>query len=365
MDLLLRIGGSLIGLVMVLVFLRSIVQVALINQQGGDRLARRVGRFVYRMIARVARRRRSYDKIQDVLAWIFPIYVLLLIIVWFALVQAGFALLIWSSQAEHSLLQAVIASGSALSTLGFLTPTDISGQFLAIPEGAMGLGIVVFLFTFIPGYQTAIQARELKVAWLYARVGADPANFELVEWFQRSGRLDDSDVWEDWEEWFRALAQNLTLAPVLAFVPSVHRNQTWLIAAAVMLDTALFYLSALDAKAQPAALLCHATGVNALRLIAAQIEDHRLPETARPASPHPGRPSFDAACDRLAALGAPVKSDRDECWQRFTELRREYEVFLQKLANRLLIPMHQTVLAGSDIITDRDPRRQVGRPRPR
>ena len=225
MDLLLRIGGSLLGLVMVLAFVRSIVQVALINRQGGDGLARRVGCLVYRTIARVARRRCSYDQIQDVLAWIFPIYVLLLIIVWFALVQAGFALLIWSSQAEHSLLQAVIASGSALSTLAFLTPTDLSGQLLAIPEGAMGLGIVVFLLTFVPGYQTAIQARELKVAWLYARVGAEPANFGLVEWLQLSGRLEDSDVWEDWEEWFRTLAQNLTLAPVLALVPSVHRNR--------------------------------------------------------------------------------------------------------------------------------------------
>ena len=73
-----------------------------------------------------------------------PLYILLLIVVWFALVQVGFSLLMWSSQAEHSVLQAVIASGSALSTLGFLTPPGIAGQLLAIPEGAMGLGIVVF-----------------------------------------------------------------------------------------------------------------------------------------------------------------------------------------------------------------------------
>jgi hypothetical protein len=344
MDLLLRIGGSLIGLVMVLAFVRSIVQVALINRQGGNGLARRVGCLVYRTIAHVAHRRRNYDQIQDVLAWIFPIYVLLLIIVWFALVQAGFALLIWSSQAEHSLLQAVIASGSALSTLGFLTPPDISGQFLAIPEGAMGLGIVVFLLTFVPGYQTAIQARELKVAWLYARVGAEPANFELVDWFQRSGRLDDSDVWEDREEWFRTLAQNLTLAPVLAFVPSVHSNQTWLIAAAVMLDTASFCLAALDARDQPSAMLCHTTGVTALRLIAAQLRSRHLPEAARSAGSQPDRSTFDTACDRLTALGAPVKSDWDECWRRFSELRREYEVFLPKLANSLLITTHHTPL---------------------
>src|SRR6516162_9037838 len=192
---------------MVLAFVRSIVQVALINRQGGDGLARRVGRLVYRTIARIARKRRSYDQIQDVLAWIFPIYVLLLIIVWFVLVQAGFALLIWSSQAEHSLLQAVIASGSALSTLGFLTPPDTAGQLLAILEGAMGLGVVVFYFTFIPGYQTTIQLRQVKVAWLYARAGAGLTNFTLVEWFLVSGANDWSELWEGWESWFRNIAE--------------------------------------------------------------------------------------------------------------------------------------------------------------
>ena len=207
-----------------------------------------------------------------------------------------------------------------------------------------------------------VQARELKVAWLYARVGVEPANFELIEWFQRSGSFDDiGDVWEDWEVWFRNLVETLTLVPVLAFVPTVHRNQTWLIAAAVILDAASFCLCALDAKAQPAALLCHTTGVRALRLIAAQIGDHHSPKAARAAGSDLGRPSFDTACDRLAALGAPVRSNRDECWHRFHELRQEYELFLPKLANSLLIPTHQTPLAGSGIIADRDPRRQ-GRP---
>ena len=113
---------------------------------------------------------------------------------------------------------------------------------------------------------------------------------------------------------------------MLAFVPTLHRNQTWLIAAAIMLDTASFYPSSFDAKAQPSALLFHTTGVRALRLIAAQLPDHHSPKAARPPGSELGRPTFDTACDRLTALGAPIKSDRDECWQRFTELRREYEV---------------------------------------
>ena len=204
------------------------------------------------------------------------------------------------------------------------------------------MGIVVFLFTFIPGYQATIQAREVKVAWLYARLGTKPASYGIIEWFLLSGNFDVlSDVWVDWEEWFRNLIETHALAPVLAFVPTVHSGQTWLVAAATILDAASFCISALDAKGLPSAGLCHTTGVAALRLIAAELADHRIAD-ADVAALEPcslTRPAFDAACDRLAALGASVKADRDECWHRFTALLREYEVVLSKLANRLLIPV--------------------------
>ena len=168
MELLLRSAAFVIGVSLVLFFFQSVLRVSVVNRQKGDRLALIVGRVAHTIAAHAASRRRTYDRIQDVLAWVLPLYVLLLIATWFALVQMGFSLMIWSLQAEPSLLRAFISSGSALSTLGFLTPPDLSGQLLAIPEGAFGLGIVVFFFTFIPGYQTTIQTREWRVAWLYA-----------------------------------------------------------------------------------------------------------------------------------------------------------------------------------------------------
>src|SRR5262245_47342709 len=139
MESLLRTSAFVVGLVLVSIFLQSVLRVAVVNRQRGDRLALIVGYFAYTAIACAAARRRTYDRVQDALAWVLPLYVLLLIAVWFVLVQMGFSLMIWSLQAEPSLLRAFIASGSALSTLGFLTPPDLSGQLLAIPEGAFGL----------------------------------------------------------------------------------------------------------------------------------------------------------------------------------------------------------------------------------
>jgi hypothetical protein len=343
MNLSLRVGVALMGLLLILAFLRSVLQVAVVNRERGDWLARRVGWLVYTTLARLALNRQSYADIQDVLAWILPLYILLLIVVWFCLVQAGFSLLIWSCQAEHNLLQALIASGSALSTLGFLTPPDLAGQLLAILEGAMGLGVVVFYFTFIPGYQATIQLRQVKVAWLYARATPDLTNFALVEWFLVSGAGDWNSLWEDWESWFRNLAETHALAPILAFVPTVHRGQTWLYAAAIVLDSVSFYLSALDTRGIWSATVCHRTGVDALRLIALELT-HRRAAPAPADGRQLARADFDAACDKIAALGAEVKAGRDACWLRFVELRGEYETFLASLAQSLLVPMPENLL---------------------
>jgi hypothetical protein len=106
MDLAARIGGAVLGLLLVLAVLRSALQVAIVNRQRGDWLAQQVGRLVYTALRRLARRRREYGGVQDVLAWILPLYMLLLIVVWFLLMQSGYSFLIWSSQAEHRVLQA-------------------------------------------------------------------------------------------------------------------------------------------------------------------------------------------------------------------------------------------------------------------
>ena len=207
----------------------------------------------------------------------------------------------------------------------------------------MGLGVVVFYFTFIPGYQTTIQLRQVKVAWLYARAGAGLTNFTLLEWFLVSGSSDWNALWEDWESWFRNIAETHALAPILAFVPTVQRGQTWLAAAAVALDSVSFYLSALEAQGTSSAAVCHRTGVDALRLIAAELADRQdVPEARR--GQHLTRSHFDTACERLTVRGAALKAERDACWVRFVELRAEYEAFLSNLAESLLVHAHGSLL---------------------
>ncbi len=69
---------------------------------------------------------------------------------WYTLVAVGFGAVIWGSYASPDWVQALVSSGSALSTVGFATPPNVIGQFIAFIEGGIGLFIVVFLLTFIP-----------------------------------------------------------------------------------------------------------------------------------------------------------------------------------------------------------------------
>jgi hypothetical protein len=228
--------------------------------------------------------------------------------------------------------------------LGFLTPPDLSGQLLAIPEGAFGLGIVVFFFTFIPGYQSTVQTRELRVAWLYARAGPTPTVLRLMEWLHRSsGTYDATAVWEDWEEWFRLLIETHTLDPVLAVVPSVHREQSWLVAAAIVLDTASFWISSLDTKDHASATLCYSTGVNALKSIALEYGKPNRPAAGQPVEPL-NQADYEALCHRLESAGAPVKVDTHSALRCFAALRRDYEQPLSQLATSLLIPIDNRVV---------------------
>jgi hypothetical protein len=62
----------------IVAFLRSVLQVAVVNRQRGDWLSRRVGWLVYTTLAPRALKRQSYADVQDVLAWVLPLYILLL-----------------------------------------------------------------------------------------------------------------------------------------------------------------------------------------------------------------------------------------------------------------------------------------------
>lgn len=337
-----RVGAFAVGFLGVLVFFHSILRVALLNRRQRDWLATQIGNVISFVFKRLARRRRDYDDVQKTMDWAFPIYNLTLVAFWFLLVQASFALMIWALDVDRHWLNAFIASGSALSTLGFATPSNPVGQLLGVLEGAMGLGIVVFIFTFIPAYRSAVDVRENMVRWLYARVGPHPTAFSLVEWCQIADQSEDmTPIWSTGESWFRNLSETHSRTPLLALVPSIDSRTTWIGAAAVILDGASFALSSQKAKGLESARLCHAVGVDALRHIARELPGAMNVDTSATDNTDKLDAVFDAAYEKFVTAGLVIKPDRDECRRNFFNYRSSYEGLVRSIAQATLTPIDE------------------------
>ena len=331
---------SILGLCLLFMILRSMIRIALMNHDYGDYFVKVTGRAVYAAIALRLRHNRDTRAVHRVLLWFFPAYFLSLIIVYFVGAMTAFVFLYWGTGSVSTWHQAFLASGSALNTLGFATPATIVGQWLAIPEGALGLGIVVYLFTFIPGYQAVIRAREDKTSWLYVRLGNHPTGLLLLEWCVRTGvEASMKDIWEAWEDWFRMLGDTHSVLPMLSVSPSVQSGQSWVLAAAAVLDAAAVAASSIESKDGEAARICVRTGTRALLAIADAFGRPNPASTQRK-TVSITREAYEAARVRLCSAGLPLKSaDQEKQWREFLSLREEYGDALFFVARQTFAPL--------------------------
>ena len=332
---------AVLGVVLLFMTLRSMIRIALMNCHSQDLFAEFTGRAVYTAAALRLRGDRDAKTTHRVLLWFFPVYILSLIVVYFLGAMTAFALLYWGTGAVGTWHQAFISSGSGLNTLGFATPTTIAGQWLSIPEGALGLGLVVFLFTFIPGYQTVIRAREDRTSWLYARVGDHPTGVSFLEWCQLAGSATDMrDVWEAWEDWFRMLGDTHSVLPMLTMSPSVQSSQSWVLAATAVLDAAALTASSVESRDAETAKVCVRTGARAFLAIADAV-GHACPNLDEERH-RPSRKQHEALCERLSSAGIPLRpaSDREAQWKQFLLLRDQYEEALLLVASRTFAPIY-------------------------
>jgi hypothetical protein len=278
-------------------------------------------------------------KRNQIMTWYWPCALFGVIIVWFALVMLAFALLNIAFGAEQTFAQALVASGSALSTLGFSTPHTLNGQFLAIIEGGIGLFVVVYLFTFLPGFMDLIHERDHRIAWIYSRAGGTPSGTDLLHWFYRNHREDDfTQIWEDWEHFFRKLAQARSFLPLLCVIRPVKLEQSWVCAFGAFLD-ALALKSTVVVNPKGGAKLCFECGIDTIR-------NFHVSMRGTPVGPHRDldlwnvqRENFDACCDRLAASGVKILADRDQAWQLFREAHRQYAGEIAWLAAAISDPL--------------------------
>jgi hypothetical protein len=155
----------------------------------------------------------------------------------------------------------------------------------------------------------------------------------------RTGELRQlREVWLNWQTWFAELEESHTSLASLAFFRSPKPDRSWITAGGSVLDAAALVLSTVDIPWEPRAAFCIRTGYLSLRHIANYFGiDYDN-------DPQPGdlisisREEFEVVCDRLQAVGVPMKMDRDQAWYDFSGWRVNYDSVLLALATLTMAP---------------------------
>ncbi|MEF9994962.1 MAG: hypothetical protein RR784_00045 [Burkholderiaceae bacterium] len=346
MDLV-RLAVFVLGVALIVLYFRSISVAALLAQRRNDAVLRAVSWGV-RMALR-PRRDASFEQIQSRMDWFMPLQVLLTVVVWFSWLTLAFACLYWASGSVSNLGDALVASGSALSTLGFFTPDNRVGHWLAITEGMLGLIAVVYFFTFVPGFLAALQARANQVGWVAARAGQPPSAAQLLLWMHSPGAANDwPALWSSSEQWFRQLAITHSAAPELMYMPSFIRGHSWTATAGCLLEAAAFASAALRPDHIINAHVSLKIGSAAINDLAAALGKHNATIDCNATDSTTLDLEFDALWDRLAANAAPLVPDRVSARIRWHESRRGWTHALAAIAAEISAPAGLGLLVGQD-----------------
>ncbi|WP_420637452.1 hypothetical protein [Candidatus Poriferisocius sp.] len=299
-------------------------------------------RFVYvgmgLLFSVLARRRKTYESRDALLARYAPTTLMVLPFVWSVGVTYGFSLMFWALHVRPY-REALVLSGSSLTTLGFRETNDLFTLILAVAEALIGLGIVALLISFLPTLYSAFSTREAAVARLDVRAGTPPTPEAMIILAHEIGGLEAmDDTWAQWEQWFTDIEVSHQTYPALAFFRSVRPDRSWVTAAGAVLDTAAIMLSTVNVPQSPAAAFMIRSGYVALRNVGDFVGIDYDPDPAPTAPITVRRREFNEVYETLRRAGVPVVEDIAQAWADFAGWRVNYDTCLIGLCSLTSAP---------------------------
>ncbi len=161
-----------------------------------------------------------------------PVTLLLLPFLWLGLTWLGFAALYWAIE-QHGTVDALVTSGSSLTTLGFERPERLGAVMLTFAEAALVMAVLALLLvTYLPSMYAAFSDREQQVSLFEVSAGTPPSATEMMIRYHRiRGMAQTERVWEDWERWFARIAESHTALPALVYFRSPLAEHSWVTSA--------------------------------------------------------------------------------------------------------------------------------------
>ncbi len=338
--IILRILSLCLGALIVGMTFLSAVRTFVVPRSVPDKLTNAVFKFMRLIFKKIARALPTYEQKDGLMALYAPLSLLMLVPSWLFTTAVGYTFIYWAL-GMNNWPEAFVFSGSSILTLGFATTESLLMTILAFTEATIGLILVAMLISYLPTMYSAFSKRETAVSQLEVRAGAPPTAPELV-WRMHmllQTEADHQAFWIAWETWFTEIDENHTSLAALVFFRSPRPQQSWVLAAGAVLDAAALLISTVERPSTFYAAPVIRAGNLALRHIADFFNVPYNPDPHFPDDPISiSRAEFDAAYDRLASQGVPLKPDRDLAWRNFAGWRVNYDSVLQALAKLTMSP---------------------------
>ena len=327
-----RVVGALIGGVIVMTTGWSVIGTVVVPRRIRSRITRMVfvvNRTVFHFVADLS---DSYERRDRILAIQAPVQLILQIVGWLALYELGFGLLIWPFDGQDGLGGAMEQAGSALCTLGFLSPHTSGVAALDALAALAGLGTVALQIGYLPTLYGAFNRREALVTMLDSRAGVPSWGPELLARTHYglgsgiSAVAELPELFEVWEQWSADVSETHTTYLPLVWFRSPHLLSSWVTAQLAVLDAAALYLALVpDASGVVQARLCLRGGFTCLGNIARAL---RIP-IPEDADPNDGisltYDDFVGAVERLRMVNFPLERPIEDAWLDFLGWRANYE----------------------------------------
>ncbi len=334
-----RVIGALIGAAIVLTTGWSVIGTVVVPRRIRSRIIRAVfvvNRSVFHFVADQS---GSYDRRDRILAVQAPVQLILQIVAWLALYELGFGLLMWPFDGSVGIGTAMEQAGSALCTLGYLSPQTSGVAALDALAALAGLGTVALQIGYLPTLYGAFNRREGLITMLDSRAGVPSWGPELLartHYGLGSGVSAVSELpqlFEAWEQWSADVSESHTTYLPLVWFRSPRPLSSWVTSQLAVLDAAALYLALLpDASGLVQARLCLRGGFTCLGNIARAL---RIPIVEN-ADPNDGislsYDDFVGAVERLRLVDFPLDRPIQEAWLDFQGWRVNYEAAAYALA---------------------------------
>ena len=362
----LQVIAFLAGLFIVLGTAGSLIRTLVVPRALTSRLSVVVARRMVRsFFVVIARRFKSYEVKDKILALSAPVSLIVLLIVWMLLFLVGYGLMLWAF-IEGSFADALRESGSSLLTLGIAATSSKAPTLLDFAAAFTGLIVIALQIAYLPTIYSAFNRRETLITMLQSRAGAPAWGPEILARHQLVGLTGNlPDFYTEWERWAAEVAESHTTYPVLIWFRSPHPLRSWILALLAVMDSAALYLSLCPTKAPTQARLCLRMGFTSLRYIA---DATNVPYDPDPFPTDPIELTYEEylhGVDRLNQTDFPMERSPEEAWDHFRGWRVNYESIAFQIANRVVAPPgpwsgERTSLRGVTVEPQRPPDRRPG-----